>query len=159
MILIVIAVVVAFGILGIATLGIIGVHIARRVHGFKDGNHVKVETPFGTVDTTKDPQQVAKNLGVEIYPGAQAQAEGAASTSFGDVHTASASFLSDDPLEKICDFYKSKFPSAMVTASDQNRCTVISNDAKNMITIVIEPSGGSTKIQISNVSKSSASSK
>jgi len=158
MILIVVAVVVAFGILGIATLGIIGVHIARRAHGFRDGTHVKVETPFGTVDTTKDPQQVAKNLGVEIYPGAQTQAEGAASTSFGDVHTASASFLSNDSLQKVCGFYKSKFPNAMVTTSDQNRCTVISNDPKNVITVVIEPSGGSTKIQITNVSKSSVSS-
>ncbi len=158
MILIVVAVVVAFGILGVATLGIIGVHIAKRAHVLKDSNRVKVETPFGSVDTTKDPQEIAKDLGVEIYPGAQAEADGATSATFGSVHTASASFISNDPLDKVCDFYKSKFPNAMATTSDRNRCTIVSNDQKNMITVNLEANGRSTKIQISNVTKSSTSS-
>ena len=154
-ILIVVAVVVVFGILGIATLGIIGVHLARRSHVTQEGNRVKVETPFGSVDTTRDPQQMAKDLGVDIYPGAQPQANGSATATFGGVHTSSAAFTSNDPPDKVCDFYRSKFPNAMSTSSDQNRCTIISNDQKSTITVNMESADGATRIQISNVTKSS----
>ena len=44
----------------------------------------------------------------------------------------------------------------MVTTSDQNHCTIVSNDQKNMITINIEANGDSTKLQITNVSKKSS---
>jgi hypothetical protein len=157
-ILVVVAVVVIFGILGVATLGIIGVHLARRTHFTQDGNHVKVETPFGSVDTSKDPQQMAKDLGVDIYPGAQPQADGSATANFGGVRTVAASFLSSDPLDKVCDFYRSKFPNAMSSASTQNHCSIVAGDRGNMLTIIIEPSGNSTKIQISSVNKSSTNS-
>ena len=53
----------------------------------------------------------------------------------------------------MCAFYKAKFPNATVTSSDQNRCNIVSNDQKNMITINIEADGDSTKLQITNVSK------
>jgi hypothetical protein len=157
-ILVVVAVVVIFGILGVATLGIIGVHLARRTHFTQDGNHVKVETPFGSVDTSKDPQQMAKDLGVDIYPGAQPQADGSATANFGGVRTVAASFLSSDPLDKVCDFYRSRFPNAMSSASTQNHCSIVAGDQGNMLTIIIEPSGNSTKIQISSVNKSSTNS-
>jgi zinc-ribbon domain len=157
-ILVVVAVVVIFGILGVATLGIIGVHIARRTHFTQDGNRVKVETPFGSVDTSKDPQQMAKDLGVDIYPGAQPQADGSAIANFGGVRTVAASFISSDPVDKVCDFYRSKFPNAQSSTSSENHCTIASTDRGNVVTITIEPSGNSTKIQISSVNKSSTNS-
>jgi hypothetical protein len=157
-ILIVVGVLVIFGILGVATLGIIGVHIARRTHVTQDGNRVKVETPFGSVDTSKDPQQMAKDLGVDIYPGARPQTDGSAIATFGGVRTAAASFISSDPLDKVCGFYRSKFPNAASSTSSQNHCSIVAGDQGNMLTIVIEPSGSSTKIQISSVSKSSTNS-
>jgi hypothetical protein len=153
-VLIVVAVIVVFGILGLATIGFIGYRIAKRAHVTQNGGHVKVETPFGSVDTTRDPQQVARDLGVDVYPGAQIQSNGASSATFGNIHTASASFQSSDPLNKVCDFYKSKFPNAISTSSDQNRCTIVSNDQKTTITVNMESTGGATKIQISNVTKS-----
>ena len=48
--------------------------------------------------------------------------------------------------------------NAMVTSSDAGRCTIISNDKTSMITINIEAEGNKTKIQITNVTKSGASS-
>jgi hypothetical protein len=54
-------------------------------------------------------------------------------------------------VEKVCEFYKPKFPSAMVTTSDQQHCTIVSNDKKNMITIKVEAGGDKTKIQITNM--------
>jgi flagellar basal body-associated protein FliL len=154
-ILIVVAVIVGIGILGIATVGIIGYRIASRSHVSQNGDHVKVETPFGSVETSKDPDQAAKDLGVDIYPGAEVQRNGASSASFGGIHTSTAVFQSNDPPDKICSFYKSRFPGAMVTSSEQNRCNIVSNNQRNMITINIAANGDTTKLQITNVSKKS----
>ena len=156
-ILIIFAVIFAVGILGVATVGIIGYRIARSSRVSQNGDHVKVDTPFGSVETSKDPDQAAKDLGVELYPGAQVQPSGASSASFGGIRTVTAVFESTDAPDKVCTFYKSKFPGAMVTTSERTHCTIVSNDRKNMITINIEASGGeNTKLQITNVSKKSS---
>ena len=152
-VLIVVAVIVVLGILGMATVGIIGYRIAKSSHVRQEGDHVKVETPFGTAESSQDPEQAAKDLGIDIYPGAEVQKHGASSATFGSIHTVTAFFESSDPAEKVCNFYKEKFPSAMVTTSEQNRCTIVSNDHKNMVTINIEVSGDTTKLQITNVTK------
>ncbi len=155
-ILIVVAVIVLVGILGIATIGIIGYRIARSSRVSQNGDHVKVDTPFGSVETSKDPDQAAKDLGVDLYPGAEVQRSGASSASFGGIRTVTAVFESSDAPDKVCSFYKSRFPGAMVTTSEQNHCTIVSNDKKNMITINIEASGDNTRLQITNVSKKSS---
>jgi len=153
-ILIIIAVVVGIGILSIASIGFIGYRFARNAHVTQEGDHVKVETPFGSVETSKDPAQTAKDLGVDIYPGAQVQKNGTASMTFGNMHTVSAGFESSDSVDKICSFYKSRFPNASVSSSDQNRCTIVSNDQKgNMVTINIQANGETSKLQIASVSK------
>jgi hypothetical protein len=157
-VLIVIAVIVGIGILGVATVGFIGYRIAKSAHVSQQGDHVKVETPFGNMETSRDPEQAARDLGVEIYPAAQIQKNGATSASFGGVHTSTAMFESNDSLDKVCSFYKSKFPNAMSTNSDQNRCTIVSNEQKAMITINIEANGDNSKFQITNVTKKSSSS-
>ena len=158
-ILIVVAVIIGIGILGIATVGIVGYRIAKAAHVRQEGNHVKVETPFGNVETSQDPAQAAKDLGIDVYPGAEVQKNGASSATFGAIHTVTANFESSDSVDKVCTFYKSRFPNAMTTSSDQNRCTIVSNDQKgNMVTINIETNGDASKFQITNVSKKSASS-
>src|ERR1035438_9580661 len=152
-ILIVIAVVVCLGILGIATVGIIGYHIAKSSHITQEGDHVKAETPFGSFESSKDPEQAAKDLGVDIYPGAEVQKDGASSASFGGIHTVTAIFESNDALDKVCTFYKTKFPNAVATNADQNQCTIVSNNRGNMVTVKIEAEGDTSKIQITNVTR------
>jgi hypothetical protein len=155
-ILIVVAVIVGIGILGVATVGIIGYRIAKSSHVTQNGDHVKVDTPFGTVETSKDPEQAAKELGVDVYPGAEVQRNGASSVSMGNMRTATALFETSDAADKVCSFYKSRFPGAMVTTSEPNHCTIVSNNQKNMITINVEARGDNTKLQITNVSKKSS---
>jgi uncharacterized OB-fold protein len=152
-ILIVVAVLVVIGIFGLATLGVIAYRLAKSTHARQQGDHVKVETPFGTVESSKDPEQAAKELGVDIYPGAEVQKTGAASANFGPVHTVAANFESADSVDKVCSFYKSRFPAAAVRTSDQNHCAIVSNDQNNMITINVQASGDTTKFQITRVSK------
>jgi uncharacterized OB-fold protein len=155
-ILIVVAITVGIGILGVATVGIIGYRIAKNSRVSQNGDHVKVETPFGSVETSKDPDQAAKDLGIDLYPGAEVQRNGASSAAFGGIRTVTAMFEIHDAADKVCSFYKSRFPGAMVTTSDQNHCTIVSNNQKNMVTINIQASGDTTRLQITNVTKKSS---
>lgn len=157
-ILIVVGVFVLIGTLAVASVGFFAWRVARHTHVRQDGNNVKVETPFGTVESTKDPEEAARNLGVDIYPGAQVLKHGTASASFGGVHTVSVSLESDDSVDKVTNFYKSKFPKAMVTASDSSQSTIVSNDRKNLITINIKADGDRTRILITNLTGKSGSS-
>jgi hypothetical protein len=154
-ILLIVGAIVLIGIVGIASLTFIGLRLARHSRVTQEGEHVKVETPFGTAETSKDPEDAAKELGVAVYPGAEAQKEGASSATFGRVRTVSAAFNSSDSVDKVCAFYRSKFPSATVSSSDQNRCTIVSNDPPNMITINVESNGDGAKFQIASVSSKS----
>lgn len=155
-ILIVVGVIVLLGILGVGSVVFFAWHVARHARVHQEGNNVRVETPFGSVETTKDPADAARNLGVDIYPGAEVLKNGSATASFGGIHTASVNSESTDSVDEVAGFYKAKFPNAMVTSADSNRCTIISNDRKNMITINIEAQGDKTKIMITNVSRNSS---
>jgi len=152
-VLIVVAVIVGLGIVGIATVSFVAYRFAKDAHVTQEGDHVKVETPFGSVETSKDADQAARNLGVDIYPGAEVRQQGAAIATVGSIRTVTASFSSDDSAEKVCAFYKSKFPSANVTSSDQNRCTIVNKDQKTVTTINVEGSENSSTFQIASVTK------
>jgi hypothetical protein len=153
-ILIVVGVIFLVAMLGLASLGFFAWRVAHRTHVRQDGDNVKVETPFGTIETTKDPQDAARNLGVDLYPGAQVRKEGSVSMTFGNVHTSALTFETSDSVDQVCNFYKPKFPNATVVTSDANQCTIVSNVQKNMITINAKIENGKTRIAISNVSKS-----
>ena len=157
-ILIVVGVIVIVGTLCVASLGFFAWRIAHRAHIRQEGDNVRVETPFGTVESTKDPQEAARTLGVDLYPGAQVLKDGSTSMTFGSVHTATLNFESTDSLDKVSSFYKSRFPNAMVMNSQADQCTIVSNDKKNMITINIKAEGDKTRIAITNVNHSANSS-
>jgi hypothetical protein len=147
--LIVVAVIFVLGILGIGTLVFVVRHIAQNSHiRNKDGN-VRVETPFGSVQSTNNPDEASRNLGVDLYPGARVLKGNTAS--IGGMHTVDAEFESDDAAEKVMAFYSSKFPNANVTTKDKNHYAIVSTDNNNLITIKIEPEDGKTLIKIANV--------
>jgi zinc-ribbon domain len=149
MILIVVAVVIALGILGIGTLVFVVRRVAHNSHiQNRDGN-VRVETPFGTVQSTNDPDEASRNLGIDLYPGARVLKGNTAS--IGGMHTVEAEFESDDSAEKVMAFYSSRFPNANVTTKDRNHYAIVSTDNNNLITIKIEPEDGKTRIKIANV--------
>ena len=152
-VLIVIAVIVVVGVLVVGAFSFFVYRVAKSAHVSQQGDHVKVDSPFGSVETSKDPEQAAKDLGVDIYPGAEVQKDGASSASFGSIHTVTAVFESNDALDKICTFYKTKYPNAVASNSEQNHCTIVSNNRGNMITINVEGNGDTSKIQITTVTR------
>jgi hypothetical protein len=157
-ILIVVGVVVLIGILGLAAAGTFAWRLAHHGHIHQDGDNVNVQTPFGNVEANKDPAEAVRNLGVDLYPGAEVRKNSAASASFGGFRTISLTAESDDPVDKVAAFYKAKFPNAVVSTSQSGHCTIASNEHGNILTINIEASGGKTKMQIANVRKSSSDS-
>lgn len=149
--LIVVGVVIALGILGTVAATLVGLHIARRTHVSQKGDRVRVETPFGTVTSTKDPEEAARNIGVDIYPGARALKTDAASVVVGGMKTVSAEFQTSDSADKVFDFYKRKFPDANITESDSQHYTIVSTNHGSILTINIEATGGETHFHIANV--------
>src|ERR1700751_2690295 len=97
----VVGVIVLMGILGVASVGFFAWRVARHAHVRQQGDNVKVETPFGTVQSTNDPQEAARNLGVDVYPGAKLLKEGTASASFGGVHSVTVNLESSDSIDKV----------------------------------------------------------
>ena len=157
-VLIVVAAVVFLGTLAVASLGFFAWRVARHTRVHQEGDNVKVETPFGTVETTHDPAEAARNLGVDLYPGAQILKEGSSSGSFRGLRTSTLNSETSDSVDSVCNFYKQKFPNARVMTQQSNQCTIISNDKKGMITINVTSEDGKTRILISNVSQASDSS-
>ena len=148
-ILIVVAVIVVLGMLGIGTLVFVVRRVAHNTHvQNKDGN-VRVETPFGTVQSTNNPEEASRNLGIDPYPGARVLKGNTAT--IGGMHTVEAVFETDDSADKVMAFYSSKLPHASVTTKDLNHYAIVSNDNKNLITIKIESEDGKTQIKIANV--------
>lgn len=149
-VLIVVAAVVALGMIGVGAATYIGLRIARHTRVENKAGNVRVQTPFGTAQTTTDPQEAARDLGIDLYPGARVLKGNTAT--FGGMHTVEAIFESDDSAEQVLAFYGSKFTNANVTTKDTNHYTVASTDKRNLITIHIDPEDGKTRITIASVS-------
>jgi zinc-ribbon domain len=152
LVLIVFGVIVALGVIGLATVAFVGMRIARHTRVETKDGKVRVESPFGTVVTTTNPDEVARNLGVDLYPGARIKQNNAANVDVGGIHTVAAELESDDPPDKVADFYKSKLANANVTMNGEGHYSIVSKDKKSLITINIEPQDGKTLIHIANVS-------
>lgn len=150
-VLIVAGAIVALGLIGMVAATVIGLGIARHTRVQTSNGQVRVQSPFGSVETTKDPQEAAKNLGVEIYPGSRILDNGAANVSVGGTHTVAVNFESDDSARQVADFYKSKFPSAKFSASDEDHYSIVSMGNGRILSINIEPQDGKTMIHIANV--------
>ena len=150
-ILIVVAVIVGLGILGVAAVSFIGYRIATHTRVRNQDGNVRVETPFGTVQSTTDPDEAARNLGIDLYPGAAVVKGTTSNMNMGNMHTAAAEFETSDPADRVAEFYKSKVPGANVISSTADHYAIISTDKKNMLTINIEPKDGKTRIHIARV--------
>jgi hypothetical protein len=133
-------------------------YFARKSHIEQGPQGAKVETPFGTVETSQgDSAKVAEQMGIEVYPGARAL-PGAASVTLGSMHTASAVFESDDQPEKVAEFYHKQFPHATVTTTrdedeKESPHTVLAfGDREKWTTVTIEGHGNGSKFTIASVS-------
>ena len=128
-----------------------------RSHLNQKNGEVSIDTPFGSLNSTSDPSQAAKDTGVEAYPGATVEKNGAANMNIGKMHTASVTYESDDPPATVADFYKSKFPNATMTSGENGRYSLLAGGKDDLTTITIEPRDGKTKIMVARVTNAGMS--
>jgi hypothetical protein len=152
-ILIIVAVVVGLGIIGIAAVSYIGYRVAKSAHISQKNGQVKIESPIGNIETSSDPGDAAKNIGVDLYPGAEVAKDGTATMTIGGMHTATAVLETSDSPDKVAAFYKSKLPSTAYSSNQGDHYSMMSGDKDDMTTINIENRGDKTVIQISHVTR------
>jgi hypothetical protein len=150
-ILIVVAVVIGLGILGVGTAAYFVHRVVSKSHVEDKNGNVHIETPFGTVESTQDSKEAARNIGVELYPGATVAEDGSANMTIGGMHTASVELETSDAPSAVNDFYRSKFPNANMMSAQGDHYTIVSGDKDNVTTITIEPKNGMTRIHITKV--------
>jgi hypothetical protein len=93
---------------------------------------------------------------VDVYPGAQVMQNNAANVNVPGMHTVAVNLETDDPPEKVAEFYRSQLPHANVNVSDDKHYTIVSTRDKNLITVSIGPEDGKTMINIATVSGKAA---
>jgi len=155
-ILIIVAVIVG---LGIITAGI-GAYFVHRAYEKVKASHieekngkVKIESPYGNLETSTDPSEAAKNIGVDLYPGAEVSKNGSATMTIGGMHTATAVLETSDSPDKVAAFYKSKLPNTTYSSNQGDHYSMMAGSKDDMTTINIEGQGDKTVIQISRVTK------
>jgi hypothetical protein len=150
-VLIALGAVVVVGALAIAALVVFGLHVARHTRIENRNGNVQIESPFGSVESSTDPSTVSRQLGIEIYPGAQLLKGEAANVDVAGVHTVAAKFETSDSPDKVAEFYRSKFPNATYKANGDHY-SIVSNQPQNVVTIKIEAADGKTLIKVATVS-------
>jgi archaellum component FlaG (FlaF/FlaG flagellin family) len=141
-------------LLGATVVGVViygAYRVAESVKMEQSGSGARVETPFGSVETDKDPKAAAKTIGVEIYPGATPVNEGSSSVTMGDLEATTLILESSDPPQKVFEFYKAQFPHATMTSSDGDQHTIMSGDKDDIVTVVITEESGKTRITINRI--------
>ena len=127
--------------------------IADSVKVQDDEGGARVETPFGTAETNKDPNAIADDLDVEIYPGATPVREGSSTVTFGGMKVSTAVFETSDPSQKVYAFYKDEIRNPTMASSEGDKHTIMASDKDDVLTIVIEGHGDKTRITIARTSK------
>ena len=154
--LVVLAVVIVLGIVGSIVVATVGMHMIRNSRIQAGGSNATVSTPFGEIKSTSDPAEVAKDLGIAVYPGAQG-VRGAGSVNMPGLHVAGAEFITDDAVDKVGDYYRRQFPNSKVDVAERDHQTLIVQASRGMITINVERQGDRTHIHIANLGGKPAS--
>ncbi len=152
-ILIIVAVIVGIGIIGASVIGYGIYRVAKGTHVEERNGKVRVETPFGKVESSTDPDAAAREIGVAMYPGAQMSKNGSASMTIGGIHTTTAMLETDDAPNVVADFYRSRMPNAHYSSNQGDNYSMMTGDKDDMTTVNIQGYEGRTRIQISRVTK------
>jgi hypothetical protein len=121
------------------------------MHADEENGNVSINTPFGSLNSTTDPAQAAKDTGVDPYPGATMPRGGSANMTIGKMHTSTVTYETSDPPSTVADFYKSKLPNATFVASNNGNYSMMVGSKDDLTTINIDAQDGKTKIAIARV--------
>lgn len=153
-ILIIVAVIVGLGILGLGAIGYVSYRISRAIHVTGPNGQMTLQTPEGKVNLNPSETFTAADLGTDPYPGAQST-RGGMKMNLPSGSMVIGSFLTSDSKQQVVDFYKAKFGSntAVMDTADGALITFAKSKQESvMVTITANQSrdNGKTRITITH---------
>jgi len=151
-ILIVVAIFVGLGILGLGVVGYGMWRVYHAVHLGGNGDQVTMKTADGTLKFNTEQTYTAADLGTDIYPGAQS-AKGGMKMSLPTGSMVTGIFVTSDSKDQVVEFYKSKFgaDASVMDMQDAAIMTLKKGEQESvMVTVTSKASDndGKTKIAI-----------
>lgn len=111
-------------------------------------NSGRVEAPFGVVSASNNPGQLARTLGIDVYPGAKGvkgtQAEMDNESIVSMIFSTKAAPLN------VTHFYHVRFPDATLKLTKQGD-TLVQFSGRDTITVKAIPQKGITQIEINDI--------
>ena len=141
-------------VLGVASVAFFAIRAAKAISASRietNGDKVRIQSPMGNVEANQVTPETAKRMGVELYPGAKMMESGAVTTGIAGINTLGAEFETDDPPQKVYEFYKSRYPKAMVNDKEGDQYSIVSTGDHGITTIEIQPKDGKTHVNFAVV--------
>jgi hypothetical protein len=153
-VLIILAIIVGLGILGVGAISYVVYRAAHAFHvsGSGDNAHVTMNVPGVNISANTGDNFSASDLGTDIYPGATAGKGGMRMTlPTGSMVT--AVFVTSDSKDQVVSFYKGKFGSDVSVFDEANGAMITAQKSKQesiMVTVTANKSeyNGKTEITI-----------
>lgn len=111
-------------------------------------NGGRVESPFGVLSNTKNPEQLAHSLGLDVYPGATGMQ--GTQVDISNSIIVSLQFQSADPAPRIISFYHVRYPDAAVKAT-KDGLRLVQLNPRDTLTIEALPDSQGTRIRVSDI--------
>jgi hypothetical protein len=151
-ILIVVAVIVGLGILGLGATGFMVWRFAHHFHVNGRDGQITLNTPSGSVTASNTSSYTPDELGTDIYPGAQ-PTQGGMRMNLPTGSVISGVFITPDSKEKVLAFYKSKLGSdaSVFDAANSSMISLRRGSHENIMVSITSAHGdndGKTKISI-----------
>ena len=151
-ILIILAVVVGLGILGMGAVGFFAWRVAHSIHVSGNGSDVTIHTPGGSISANTSETYTSADLGTDIYPGA-ISGKGSMRMTLPTGSMVTAVYLTGDSKDQVLAFYKEKFGSdaSIYDSSDGTVLTVNKGEQENVVVTITKGTGdseGKTQVTI-----------
>ncbi|MGA2850231.1 MAG: zinc ribbon domain-containing protein [Terracidiphilus sp.] len=151
-ILIVVAVVVGLGILGVGAVGFTVWRVAHAIHASGSGSDFSVDTPGGKITANSTEHYSASDLGTDIYPGAQ-PGKGSMRMSLPTGSVITAIYTTTDSKDQVVSFYKSRLGGESSVYDNANSAVLsLQKGQKETIMVTVSQNEaqdeGKTKIAI-----------
>jgi hypothetical protein len=153
--------VLVLGVLGLITLGSVGVYVADhwRVTDRDDRGETTVETPFGSLRVRESDRLDPAALGVPVYPGAVREHNSHALANFhfdfGHHHkafaVAAAGYHTSDSVESVTAFYRNRLPHWLISDKGDGRVELSFTKGGYRRFVAICEDDGETRIGLASV--------
>jgi hypothetical protein len=111
-------------------------------------NGGRVESPFGVLSSSKNPEQLAHSLGLDVYPGATGPQ--GTQVDLNNTIIVSLQFQSRDPGPRIISYYHVRYPDATVKA-DKDGLRLVQLNPRDTLTIEALTDSQGTRIRVSDI--------